>query len=717
MAQNVISILIKAVDDASGVFKSVGSNATTAGRSLTTGLSLPMAAVAGASLKMAGDFEQSLNILQSVSSATDGQMEQLRATARALGNDVSLPGVGAKDAALAMNELAKAGLDVNAVLTASKGVLSLAKAGQIDTAFAAEVTANALNAFNLEGKEATRVADMLAGGANGSSASIQDLALGMQMASAGANALSVPINDLISGLGLMSNNAIKGSDAGTSLKTFMNNLTPTTDRAKAAFKAMNLQLFDAGGNFVGMREAARQLQAGTANMTDQQKLFNMEAAFGSDAMRAAIVLSKEGASGFDKMSAAVTKQGAATELAAAQNKGFNGALDNLKSTAETAMIDIGSRLLPLVTRSLKSGADMVTRFTDAFNGLTDEQQNAIFKLAAFVAITGPALLVLGRLATATSTAVTSIKAFNTAVTGMQAASAAAAGASGIAGLAGSASRALPVLGALVTMLTGPVGFALLGVGAAVGVATIAMSRQRSQSDQLAQAQRNLRQSTDELRLAQEGLSGAELNVEGAQLAVEAAQRRYNEAVQMFGPGSLEARQALHDLRVQQEFLKDAQDKVRESLELLKRKQEEVARNKEIVKDAQEKSKAIDGIRTAADGAVISINKLAKKVQNTNAAGQKIDLAPLLKPGRNATGTSFAPGGSTWVGENGPELLNVPRGSAIMPSYMARQFRGQGGGEIVINEQGTYNFYTAEAVDAWRDNRVDQVQRLAQVGMA
>jgi len=140
------------------------------------GVSVAALAAGGASINMAGDFEQSLNILGSVSSATADQMSQLSKKARELGQDAALPGVSAADAANAMTELAKAGLDVNNVLGASKGVLSLAKAGQVDAAFAANVTAQALNAFSLSGAEANRIADLLAGGANASTASVEGMA-------------------------------------------------------------------------------------------------------------------------------------------------------------------------------------------------------------------------------------------------------------------------------------------------------------------------------------------------------------------------------------------------------------------------------------------------------------------------------------------------------------------------------------------------------------
>lgn len=307
-----------------------------------------------ASIKMAGDFEQSLNILGSVTQATSGQMAQLSETARQLGQDTALPGISAKDAAAAMTELGKAGLSVNDILASSKGVLSLAKAGQIDVASAATVTARALNAFGLQGKEASRIADLLSAGANASTASVQDMAFGLQQAGAGAASMGVSLQDTVTALSMFSNAGINGSDAGTSLKTMLARLVPQTDDAAAAMTKLGLDFFDAKGNFVGLEDTSRQLQKALGKLSTEQKTAALNTIFGSDASRAASIFATQGADAFNQMSKAVNKQGAATDLAAAQNSGFNGALDNLISTLETVGTDLGSKVLPPLTSFVKT---------------------------------------------------------------------------------------------------------------------------------------------------------------------------------------------------------------------------------------------------------------------------------------------------------------------------------------------------------------------------
>jgi TP901 family phage tail tape measure protein len=370
-------------------FASFGSVAT---KALTvTGIA---AGIAGAaSVKMAGDFEQSLNIFKSVTGATAQQMAQVAARARELGKDISLPGISAKDAAVAMTELAKAGLDVNQSLAASKGVLSLAKAGNLDVADAASIAAKALNAFGLAGSEATKVADLLAAAANASTAGVDDIALGLSQVGAGAKQMGVGLQDTIAALALFTNAGIRGQDAGTSLKQMFIQLAAPTDKARDLMKALGLAFFDAKGNFIGLEKASGQLNTKLKGLTTEQRNNALATIFGSDSMRVAAVLADQGAAGFDKMAKAVGRQGAATELAAAQNAGFNGALDNFKSTLETLAIDLGTKLLPPVTKFLQVLTDKLPAAVDFasshFAGLTAiigglAAVVAGFKIAAFV---------------------------------------------------------------------------------------------------------------------------------------------------------------------------------------------------------------------------------------------------------------------------------------------------------------------------------------------
>lgn len=214
-----IEILIKAQNQATAAFqsakgdmeqmerssKSMGESMKAAaadmrnmGLGLTAGVTLPIVGVAVAAVKSAGDFEQAMNVMQQVSGSTEAQMELMQAQALQSWR-CGLPSPLGK-AADAMLELAKAGMSTAEVSAAIGGTLDLAAAGGLDLATAAEVSANAVNAFNLEASDSVRVANMLAAAANASSVDVHDLAMGMKMAGAVFSSSGQSIDDLTTGL-------------------------------------------------------------------------------------------------------------------------------------------------------------------------------------------------------------------------------------------------------------------------------------------------------------------------------------------------------------------------------------------------------------------------------------------------------------------------------------------------------------------------------------
>lgn len=321
----------------------------------------------GLALRAAGDFEQKLNVFQAVAGATGDQMKQVSRLAKQLGADTKLPGTSAKDAAEAMVELSKGGLDVKQSMKAAKGVLQLSAAAQIGNAEAATITARALNAFRLSGNKANKVADLLAATSNASTAEITDVAQAMQQASASAAQLGVPIEDLTTGIGLMANAGIAGSDAGTSLKTLMSRLVPQTNKAADAMWALGLatedgksKFFDANGQFIGMRASIDLLSKKTKGLSQEQRQQAFNTIFGSDSIRAANIVLAAGTKQWDAMKNATTGGGEAAELAAAQTKGFKGSMEAFKSSLETAAISFGLVLLPAATKAMNLLSSLIS---------------------------------------------------------------------------------------------------------------------------------------------------------------------------------------------------------------------------------------------------------------------------------------------------------------------------------------------------------------------
>lgn len=292
------------------------------------------------------DFGDQMNTLRAVTGATAAQMAQLQQKSIELGNDLTLPNTSAADAARAMTELAKAGLSVGDSMTAAKGTLQLAAAAGVDEATAATLAATALNAFHLQGSEATRVADLLAAAANASAADVTQVGFSMQASAAIFASAKIPIADLVAAIGEMANAGIAGSDAGTSLKEMLLKLQGPSGPASDAMKAIGISIYNAHGQMLPFRDIILNVHNALAKLTPQQHDQAVATIFGSDAARSANIIFGQSVKTFDDMHAAVTKQGAAADVASAKSQGLGGAIRAVQSEMETMSLQIYQQLEP-----------------------------------------------------------------------------------------------------------------------------------------------------------------------------------------------------------------------------------------------------------------------------------------------------------------------------------------------------------------------------------
>ena len=365
-------------------------------RRIGVGAGLAVAGIGVMSLKMAGNFEQSMDVLGAVSGATTGELKKMQDQAIALGRDLKLPNVSAKDASDAMTELAKAGLSVKDVIGASRGVLQLGVAGNIKFGESAIIVARALNAFKMKGSEATKVADLLTSTANKTTADINDMALGVQMASSQFRAAGFDLDDLTTSLGLMANAGIAGSDAGTSLKTMMNRLTAPTSTASKKMKELGISVYDSSGEVKKMPTLIQHFNDRLRGLSNESRNAALYTMFGSDAIRAARVQLNAGAQAWNELNVATTAGGDAQAFAEARTKGFNGAIQGVISQVETLAIELGMALLPAATAAARGLSDFLGKIDvgkiTAFFGFLADGVRVLYAIATANGAATPMIL-------------------------------------------------------------------------------------------------------------------------------------------------------------------------------------------------------------------------------------------------------------------------------------------------------------------------------------
>lgn len=359
-------------DEAERSGKRAGKRYAARFRSGIEGLSGPALAVGAgiaglvaSSVNLEKQFSQTMSVAAATTGAPQKEMQKLSRLALQLGADTSFSANEAADATL---ELAKGGLSAATIQAgALEGTLQLAAAGGTSLASAAEIASNALNTFKIPGKNMAKVSAALAGGANASTASVESLGQALSQVGPGAVNAGLDLNDTIGALAAFDNAGIKGSDAGTSLKTMLARLVPQTKKARDAMKDANLDFVDADGNFVSLSNVAQQLKTNLGGLSEAQRTTALNTIFGSDASRAASVLMTEGAEGLNKYIKATKDQGAAESAAKARMSGTAGALERLSGSWETFRLRLGIAVAPvveLVADKLGNLFDMLGRNED-----------------------------------------------------------------------------------------------------------------------------------------------------------------------------------------------------------------------------------------------------------------------------------------------------------------------------------------------------------------
>jgi len=366
--------------DTAGLVRDIGTAAQTAGRATAGALgagartvlsdlgtaagvaALGVAGIGGAAVMASTEFNKSMSGVSAVAGATAGEMEQLREAALKAGADTAF---SASEAAVAQGELARAGVSVADILGgALAGSLGLAAAGQLELGQAAEISAQALNIFGLGGDQTTRVADVLAAGANKSAADVAQLGDALRQGGLVAAQTGLSLEETAGVLSMFADNALIGSDAGTSLKTMLQRLVPQSDEAAESMKQLGLNFFDANGAFVGIEAVARQLQDSLGGLSAEQKSAALNTLFGADAIRAASLLMDAGAAGVREYTTAVSDQGAAARMAAEQLDNLKGDLEEFSGATETALIRVGDLFDGLNRSVVQSATGLVNVFND-----------------------------------------------------------------------------------------------------------------------------------------------------------------------------------------------------------------------------------------------------------------------------------------------------------------------------------------------------------------
>ncbi|MEG6253262.1 phage tail tape measure protein [Enterobacter ludwigii] len=271
----------------------------------------------------------------------DEKLAAIRQQARDIGATTAFsPG----DVARTQTTLARSGYKADDVLAATGSTVNLSLAADVDIAEAADIITNMQSAFNLPTTEIERVADVMTKGFTSSNTGLVELGEAMKYVAPIAEAAGASIEDTTAMLGILADNGIKGSMAGTGASAIFNRLQAPMGKAVEAISELGVKTRDSKGNMLPVEKILKAIhksfeknKLGTAEQGEYLKVI-----FGEEAMKGAIKLvAAAGDGSLDKKRQTIRDSKGTTELIAKiQTDNLDGDLKNLQSAWEDLQIEV-----------------------------------------------------------------------------------------------------------------------------------------------------------------------------------------------------------------------------------------------------------------------------------------------------------------------------------------------------------------------------------------
>ena len=365
-----------------------GASISKVGAGLTTAVTLPLAGAATAAVKTAADFESAMSNVHAIMGDTyDDSLTQF---AQQLGATTAW---SAQEVAQAMQYTGMAGWTAQENIDGLKGILDLASASGTDLALTSDIVTDAISAFGYTAADSALFADTMTAACTSANVSVETLGESYKYCGALAGTMGYELDQVTTALAVMGNNGIKGSQAGTALRSAISNLAAPTKQMKEGMDALGISLKNQDGSMKSFEEVIANVRTSFSGLGEAEQAAYAKQIFGKQAMAGMLAIINTSAEEYDALAASIDGSGGAADKAAkTQLDNLNGQLTLLKSAVEGAAIAFGNRMLPY----LKQAATWFQGLMDKINGLSDAQMDNIIKWAGIAAAAGPALMIFGK---------------------------------------------------------------------------------------------------------------------------------------------------------------------------------------------------------------------------------------------------------------------------------------------------------------------------------
>lgn len=375
--------------------KSIAQAGVSAVTATLAGITAALGAGATAAATVGSSFEAAMSKVSAISGATGDSLQSLTDKAKEMGAKTKF---SASESASALQYMAMAGWDTESMLNGIDGIMNLAAADGLDLATTSDIVTDALTAFNLKASDSTHFADVLAKASSSANTNVSMLGESFKYVAPLAGTMGYSVEDVSLALGLMANASVKGSMAGTSLKTALSNLASPTEEMSNVMTQYGISISDAEGNALPLIDVMKQLREKFSGLSETEQAATASTLFGKEAMSGMLAIINASDSDFDNLTQNINNaDGAAKSMADTMQDNLQGQITILKSGLEGLGIEIYEGMSEPLQEAAVEAQNYVNRLTEAFKngGLSEmiEEAGSIFgELAVKAAEAAPEMI-------------------------------------------------------------------------------------------------------------------------------------------------------------------------------------------------------------------------------------------------------------------------------------------------------------------------------------
>lgn len=309
------------------------------------------------------DFEAAMSNVKAISGATANEFAALTEKAKQMG---AVTKFTASESAEAFTYMAQAGWNAKDMIEGIDGLMSLSAASGESLGLTSDIVTDALTAFNMPAKESGRFADVMAQASNATNTNVAKMGETFKYVAPVAGALGYTIEDTAVAIGLMANSGIKASQAGTSLRSLLTNLTHPVGQAKDAIEALDLSITNADGSVKPLSQTMEELRSKFLALSEAERTQYAAMLAGQEGMSGLLAIVNSSDADFRKLTEEINNSsGAAKRMSEIMMDNLAGKYELFTGSIDSLKMALGERFKPYLVEALEWLTDKMPDIEDA----------------------------------------------------------------------------------------------------------------------------------------------------------------------------------------------------------------------------------------------------------------------------------------------------------------------------------------------------------------